>query len=622
MAKIDDLKTNANKSKVVNMSTPMNSSRNATKKPKTVIGPVSSQSQASNSSDRISFDLTSMPKKVDPSDESIHESPVTDILSGPDSPFAKYVANEVREMNTYLDDYEDEKEAEGEIAFPDDPESGRPKDIMQNATLMEDETFDDDIEVEEEDNNMEINQRNNVTEPEKVQSVMDEEPEISIEDDVNDGIRISEDDIESYSDDFDFEEEDEEEPARDESYDELDIDTEPDDIEEEVKEESVADEPADITISADELEINTSSTPSTYEYDLMMDEDEEETPSVTKSTDDSLKELQRMATEKFKPISKKLDISSFTIARKPTSKSKAVQNKNIRIAKWVAPSQGTIILMREYLGSELESLRELSENANSMISLNRKYNSVYDHIASPKPSSYEAWAKCTPFSDIDHYFFAIYIANFKGVNYLPADCENKVCKTTYLTDDVPVLDMVKFDTEENKKKFMHIYKDEIQPSAVGLYVTEAVPISNQIAIAFKEPTLADIIDIVGLDQRFRDQHSTIIDYIPYMDKLYYIDIANQTLTPFEFKTYDTPVKTAKSKVQTYDKILKSLDVDEFGLIKSYARAIAERNSGVSYIYPESECPKCHHTITEKAATAEELLFTRYQLGALVNTSLD
>jgi hypothetical protein len=279
--------------------------------------------------------------------------------------------------------------------------------------------------------------------------------------------------------------------------------------------------------------------------------------------------------------------------------------------------------MKEFLGSELEELREYSEDTNSITSLTRRFRSIYDHIVSPKPSTYEAWLKSTPYTDIDHYFFAIYIACFKGANYIPVDCANPQCKETFLTDDLPIMDMVKFDDEKSKAKFQKIYQNETALSnKSGIYTTELVPLSNTIAIGFKEPTIYSLMEIASLDERFREKYSSILDYVPYIDALYRIDLQNQTLEPIGYKGYaDNATKTIKSKIQKYDSVLKSLSIDEFGPIRAYIRAIRERKSDFSYIFPSVTCPKCGTATTETSVSAEEMVFTRYQLGNLVTTSL-
>ena len=42
---------------------------------------------------------------------------------------------------------------------------------------------------------------------------------------------------------------------------------------------------------------------------------------------------------------------------------------------------------------------------------------------------------------------------------------------------------------------------------------------------------------------------------------------------------------------------------------------------MDYVYPSVTCPKCGKETKEQISSAEELVFIRYQLGALVNTSL-
>jgi hypothetical protein len=300
-----------------------------------------------------------------------------------------------------------------------------------------------------------------------------------------------------------------------------------------------------------------------------------------------------------------------------------LKEQQVKAAKWVLPSQNSTVQMKEYLGSELEALREYSEDASSLTQLSKRFKSIYDHIISPKPATFEAWTKLTPYSDIDHYFFAVYIASFKGANFLPMDCENNKCKETFLTDDINIMDMVKFDNDKAKEKFIELYQnEEVSPSS-GLYCTEIVPLSDKVAVGFKEPSVYSLFEIAALSTKNREKYASILDFIPYIDALYLIDKVNSSLIPVGYKVYtDNATKSTLSKVQMYDKVLKTLTVDEFGPIKAYIKAINDRSEGIGYIYPSVTCPKCKTQTTERRTTAEELVFTRYQLGALVNTSLN
>ena len=377
------------------------------------------------------------------------------------------------------------------------------------------------------------------------------------------------------------------------------------------------DEVLDGEILPPDIDVNVSS--STESVEIVVDDSEE----VVDDTNEVLEHLKKLATERLKPVSKSLDISSFTVLKKPTAKIQTLQNQQVKVAKWILPGQESIVLMKEFLGSELETLREFSEDNTSLAMLSRRYKMIYDHIASAKPASYETWLKSTPFSDIDHYFFAVYIASFKGANFLPMDCTDQdKCKESFLTDDIDIMRMVKFETEEDKTKFTELYKNEQAPTGKGIYYTEIIPLSNSIAVAFKEPSIYSLFEIASLDQRFKDKHTSILEFIPYIDSLYIIDIDNQQLTPVGYKVYEENAqKTVKSKVQQFENVLKTLSVDEFGPIKAYIKAIAERRSGIGYIYPSVTCPKCNKSTEERRTSAEELVFTRYQLGTLVNTSL-
>ena len=87
MSSIDELK--ADEPIQINIGTketPNNGANKSGGKHKVVL-PKSTQTSAN---DRVSVDLTTVAKEEEP-DENIHESPITDILEGPESQFAKYL---------------------------------------------------------------------------------------------------------------------------------------------------------------------------------------------------------------------------------------------------------------------------------------------------------------------------------------------------------------------------------------------------------------------------------------------------------------------------------------------------------------------------------------------------
>lgn len=496
------------------------------------------------------------------------------ILEGPDSAFSKYVEKETSEYHEWM--AEQQEKAELEAANKDE------KSMEQSAEASEGKgsLISDDFDEDSDDASMDLDDM-----------------------DVTDNLDIDVDsDDEVYSEESNAVLAKETDLSNDEDavFDAPDIDL---DVEEGV--ESIGDSVEDTTDDNDDEEINNSE--------------------IAETDDDTiLKQLQDMATERLKPTSKKLDISSFTVVKKPVTNVMPFFKPNkAKVAKWVLPTQKATIFMKEFSGSELEKLREYSEDRNSIDALNRRFHMIYDHIASARPSSFEQWLKVTPYRDVDHYFFAIYIASFNGANFLPEDCINTRCKKTFLTDDIKIMDMVKFENSKAKEEFSKLYKSEASPVSNGLFVSEVVPLSESVAIGFREPSIYNVFELASLDDATRRRYSSIIDYIPYIDELYVINQETHELIPVGYKKYtNNAVKTVQSKLQKYEKIFNTLSVDEFGPVKAYVRDIIAMNPGMYYVYPSVECPQCHTMTEEQRTSAEELVFTRYQLGALTNTSLN
>lgn len=356
----------------------------------------------------------------------------------------------------------------------------------------------------------------------------------------------------------------------------------------------------------------------------VIDDEEKSSVNTNMDQDETLKKLQGLITERIKPVSKKLDISSFTLVKKPTADIRVIsQEAKARAAKWVLPNQKNVVIMREFTGSELEMLRSYSEDSSSLTMLSKKWKMIYDHIESPKPVDYTTWLKSTPFADLDHYFFAVFIASYKGANFLPMDCTNTKCTDkTWLTEDMPILDMVKFETEEAKNEFTKLYTSEDQTTGKGLYCSEIIPLTENVAIGFKEPSAYSLFEIASLDDTFKEKHAAILQVAPYIDALYLLNTTEQTITPVGYEVFpNNASKTVKSKIKKFESVIATLNTDEFGLIKSYVRAVMERDSGMRYRYPSVTCPACGTKTEEAIVSAEELVFTRYQLGALASTPL-
>lgn len=346
-----------------------------------------------------------------------------------------------------------------------------------------------------------------------------------------------------------------------------------------------------------------------------LDEDEEDDNSLVETEeDDEIEVLRSLISQKIVPVSKKLDISSFAIAKKPTNSNNIFETKEAAIAKWVLPASGICVLLREISGANLETMRSLLTRR--IPDMRGVLKIIYDHIVSPKPDSFEVWMKSIAFADYDHLFMAIYIAAFAEANFLPIDCAE--CKKPYLTEDIDIMDMVKFKDDKAKAKFTELYNSEpVNPN--GLYVTENVAISEKFAIAFREPSLYTVlIESQYFDDKLNRKYQQAIALMPYVDNIYYIDMANQCLVPIEFKQIaNDPSKTARLKVKKIDAILNSFTVDENSILSAYTDKINNRVDWFTYQIPETTCPNCKHVNpADENQTASALVFLRNRLGAL------
>jgi len=368
-------------------------------------------------------------------------------------------------------------------------------------------------------------------------------------------------------------------------------------------------------------------TRSVIQVDLS-DEDEENTTTVasdSSSEDEEQKEnetiLKNLVREKIAPISKKLDISTFTVAKKATASNNIFQATQAAVAKWVLPATGVVVSMREMSGADLEKLRELMVDNTVNPDFKNGLKIIYDHIVSPKPQSYEKWLKTTASADFEHLFMAVHIASFGEANYIPIDCVNPTCKKPYLTDSIKIMDMVKFVDKESEQKFWNLYNSDVT-EVQGLYTTEIVPMSNSFAIGFKEPSLYDIyVESTYYSGQFQDKYSSTMNYLPYIDELYVIDQVNRALVPIGYTTYDNNLsKTFRSKVMKYDKVLGTLTSDQHVILATYASKISQRINWFTYQIPETTCMHCGHVHPAiEDQTPSSMVFLRNRLTLLATT---
>lgn len=368
------------------------------------------------------------------------------------------------------------------------------------------------------------------------------------------------------------------------------------------------DDEEDTTIGID-VEVSSSS----------KEDDEEEV-----SEEEQISILKSMVTAKLKPIKKRLNLSSYTISKKINANS-VIETNDIPAAKWFLPYTGIVIMMKRFSGSELESIRSaLEDNGNGNEDYRTVLNIIYNHIISPKPKSFNAWLRSICFFDYEHLFFAAYIAGFNGTNYVPIECTNAKCSNkirTYLTDDIPFMNMVKYKDEKIEAAMKELYNSEAY-EAKGLALSEVVPITDKVAIGFQMPSLySALLESKHFDKLFRDKYANTISALPYIDNLYIINEVTHELEPVGFKIYDNNIsKTSRSRVMRYDSYLSSFTSDEYTLVEGIINDIGTKIDMVSYFIPKTNCPFCGwENDAVENQSAIQLLFTRNRLGLLATS---
>ena len=354
--------------------------------------------------------------------------------------------------------------------------------------------------------------------------------------------------------------------------------------------------------------------------------DEEEKSGSSMFTEDERTEyMKKDIQNKIKPIVNKFDISTFSVVKRSVvvnrtlEKAKEERTNNARVADWVLPSTKRRITVTGLLGTEISEFTSRSSR-NDVEGVRDRFNMLYEHDITPgKPDSMEAWAKAISRNDYDHIFAAYYRACFENSNFIPYECDNERCQTSFISDNTPFMDIVKFKDSDTQKKFNDIMNDKYTGDP-SLYVSEVTPISDIYAFSFKEPSLYDsFIKPAYVDREFINKYQEAFAISAFIDGIYYIDVDAKELKPVNIPEYPNNVaKSEKAKVMVIAKILRTLSSDQYSLLLSIMGSIGEDKGGISYITPETNCPRCGHKIEEQEISAANLLFLRHQLATLAN----
>ena len=352
--------------------------------------------------------------------------------------------------------------------------------------------------------------------------------------------------------------------------------------------------------------------------DLDDDDDDDEKENDV-NQDEQIENIKASIKEKLIPIKNKIDLGKFSINNKPISISKLLNSttEDTHVADWMLYSTKTPISVSEFSGPEIEKMNPGNSNRNTLNTYKDIYSIIYKHIVDAnKPATMEAWVKTLQFFDLDHLYFAIYKACFGSMNTIPYACPE--CGETFMAD-IDIEDMVKYSSDEVKDEVAKILQKESTSSGEGNPV-ELVQVSDDYVIGLKDPSVYEVVfEVSSLDREFSTKYQDLLAIMSYIDTIYFIDRSTNQLSPIAIKQYPNDIaKTTKRKIKIYYEILSTLSSDQYFAFTSYIKQINDRNEVIQYRLPETTCPKCNHLIPEEIRKPDSLLFTRHQLGAIVN----
>lgn len=347
------------------------------------------------------------------------------------------------------------------------------------------------------------------------------------------------------------------------------------------------------------------------EDDLDLEDEEEQEES---ENDIMIRELKEEVIKNVKPIKHKLDLSKFTIAKKPISVSKFLLDSETKMhtADWVLYAGKRSITMSELGGSEIDLFNPNNLRGSNRLNAYKKiYECLYRHITDGnKPDKLEAWLKTINFFDQPHLMMAAYRATFAHSNLMNYVCPK--CKKPMIKE-VPIDDLVKYESEEAKAEFQKILQQDTTSS--GTYDVDLIQVSDEYVIGFRAPSIYNIIfETAALPQAFQEKYADIIGIISYIDGFYKIDKTSMELIPVELKVKGVKFQElVKSKVRAYAEMLNILSSDEYAEIIDAMNNLSKKYEVVKYVQPACKCEHCGAEIPEEEQDPEDMLFTRHQL---------
>lgn len=380
--------------------------------------------------------------------------------------------------------------------------------------------------------------------------------------------------------------------------------------------------------------------PSTLDFEMDEADIEDVSDDVTEEiiTDEEIQQIQEAAEANLKneiltkiiKAGKKLNTEQYVMSTKVISIKDALKDtgkKPVRTGSWPMMFAGRPYISTALKGPEIALLADTDDSdSNNTVGVTMdQIRIMYEHDANPnRPSTLEAWAKTIPIYDVESIFAAMYLASLKDANYIPMVCAKQSCQHAYLTDNINIDDMVKFNSDDAKKRFEEIKAIQLTPENSTSYESVVNVINDEFAIGLKVPSVFTMLfEYASLNADFINKYMTMVSIIHYIDYIYKIDEDTQTFQPIGWKTYPGDNgKTFKSKIATYSKILKEFDDTDFSILMALINAMINKTADQKYLnyeIPTQKCPKCGSEIEARPVFPRGLLFTRQRLVELATT---
>lgn len=356
-------------------------------------------------------------------------------------------------------------------------------------------------------------------------------------------------------------------------------------------------------------------------------------------TDDQLLEISEASErhlrseimQKIVQAGKTLNTSQLSVSNKVININDVLKNSARpvdRTSTWPLTFAGRPYIASALKGPEIALMSDSDTSGNDGVGLSMTQARImFEHDANPyRPNTLEAWAKTIPFADVENIFAALYTASIKGANYIPMACEKQSCQYSYLSDNTDINTMIKFETDDAKKRFEEIKKMQLTAENTGSYESVVSVINDNFAVGLKLPSIFTILYEYGsLNSEFVNKYTAMVSIIQYIDYIYYIDPESKSLNPIGWKPYPGDyTKSFKSKIATYAKILKELDDTDFSILMALINSMISKASdlkNISFEIPGTKCPKCGADIPARPINARGLVFMRQRLVELATTPI-